>query len=102
MEKLRFKRAQKKEWRSKSAFPGAAGLQQDGCEFQANQSYTRGTRPFKTEAGEEEKQQEEEKEEKERRRKEAGEQSSNWWRLSNLPFFVVELGHNSNLSMGMA
>ena len=50
---------------------------------------------------EEEKQQEEENEEKERRRKEAGEQSSNWWRFSNLPFFVVELGHNSNLSMGM-
>lgn len=70
MEKLRFKKAQNQEWRSKFALPGAAGLQQDGCEFQANRSYTRGALAFQNRSGGEgEKQQEEEKEEKERRRK---------------------------------
>lgn len=51
MEKLRFKKAQNQEWRSKSALPGAAGLQQDGCEFQANRSYTRGALAFQNRSG---------------------------------------------------
>lgn len=51
MEKLRFKRTQNQDWRSKSALPGAGGLQRDGCEFQANRSYTRGTPAFQNRRG---------------------------------------------------
>lgn len=51
MEKLRFKKAQNQEWRNKFALPGAAGLQQDGCEFQANRSYTRGAPAFQNRRG---------------------------------------------------
>lgn len=103
MEKLRFKKAQNQEWRSKSALPGAAGLQQDGCEFQANRSYTRGAPAFQNRSGGGEKSNRRRRRKKKKGEgKESGEQSSNWWRrLNNLPFFVVELRHNSNLSMGM-
>lgn len=105
MEKLRFKKAQNQEWRSKFALPGATGLQQDGCEFQAKRSYTRGALAFQNRMGDGKRKKSNRRRRRKKKKgegKESGEQSSNWWRrLNNLPFFVVELRHNSNLSMGM-